>query len=88
MKNTPYVAIKNEFGEVTNPINRAYVSPFKNRRERRAQMKIGSGSHIGNGHNTPINVHGTLKYLRQQQVLVCSNTGELKTIKHFVLLKK
>ncbi len=79
MKNTPYVKEYNEVGEIINPIIGSYLSPFKNRQQRRLKQN----RFIGNGTNFPLVVAGAFKYKKRIQII----PGTGKRIEHYDLIK-
>lgn len=80
MINKPYVKQYDSEGFVTNPIVASYVSPFKNRKQRRQS----NGRHRGNGKNYHLSVHPKARYHRTVQEIIMPD-GKIKRIEHLIL---
>lgn len=84
--NIPYVKQYDKNGNVANPIKKTgYINEFPNRRQRRADKN--QPPFVGNGHQYPLDVHGTAKYLRHIQVEWDQKEGRIKRIKHYLIQK-
>ena len=82
MKNTPYVKQYNELGQLLNPINGAYISPYPNHATRNARPDRFKSNK--KGVCLTVGEHFTLKYHRHVQEIVLKN-GKVKRIQHYLL---
>lgn len=84
-RNVPYVKRFDENGNVTNPIVNYYVSPNRNRRDRRAGLQKnrfrGNKKHR-DGKCNSMTVIGIDRYIRFMQVIPDGNGG-VKNIYHY-----
>ena len=79
--NIPYVKIYDEFGTVLNPIKSAYVSPHRNRKERRRSLQ--KSRFLNNRKTAKFALIGNNKFKKLRQVIIATD-GSVKIIKHMI----
>lgn len=84
--NKPYVKNYDKNGNLTNPIEKSYVSMEPNREARR--MHLQKNKLHGESGNEHLTVVGTTKYKRYRQLIKLSGSKKNKTIDHYRLIQK
>ena len=79
--NIPYVKIYDEFGTVINPIKSAYVSPNRNRKERRRCLQ--KSRFLNNRKTAKFALIGNNKFKKSRQ-LIMTTDGIVNIINHMI----
>lgn len=79
--NIPYVKIYDEFGAVVNQIESAYVSPHRNRKERRKYLQ--KSRFLNNRKTAKFALIGNNKFRKLRQVIIATD-GSVKIINHMI----